>query len=208
MRNVALSDLISWRAFMAGEQVAVPQETLDPSDGEPRNGELVRVYHVGRPERGVILGAGLGYVVLRAPGASDPDNRAPRAPIVCVDFDGTLATRAGAAYPAVGEDLGGVYWLTQLQRRGCVLILSTCRDGEALERVCAWLDEHCPGLFAAVNEQAPVSSIQSRKLYADVYVDDRALGAPIKTYPDGRRSPHFDWGRAGPALLKLMEETR
>lgn len=97
--------------------------------------------------------------------------------IYAVDFDGCLCDEA---YPDIGKpnkDLIG--FLIQAQISGCKIILWTCRTGGALERAVEWCKGH--GLmFDAVNDD--VSDIKqhfvgsgNRKIYADVYIDDKAI---------------------------------
>ena len=91
---------------------------------------------------------------------------------VAVDFDGTLCTRA--PFPQIGapkEDL--IAWLIAQKCNGCELILWTCREGDALSAAIAWCADH--GLvFDAVNENPPSCGLKTRKVVADLYIDDRA----------------------------------
>ncbi len=125
--------------------------------------------------------------------------------IIGVDFDGTIVSHA---FPGIGEDLGGLFWLQTLKNMGCEFFLWTCRPGARLKEAEAWLEVRGYGeVFASVNEKTPHCPIPDdpRKVFANIYVDDRGLGAPIKIYADGQKAPHFDWGKAGPALVKMVE---
>lgn len=95
--------------------------------------------------------------------------------IIAVDFDGTLCTDC---YPKIGEANGRlIRTLKELQRVGDRIILWTCRQGQILEealRFCgAWGLE-----FDAVNENLPEIirryGSDSRKIYADIYIDDHS----------------------------------
>jgi len=95
--------------------------------------------------------------------------------IIAVDFDGTLCKDC---YPDIGEpNIGLIRLLKQMQQQGCRLILWTCRCGERLEEALFW----CRALeiqFDAVNENVK-EIIQkygsdSRKIYADMYIDDKS----------------------------------
>ena len=96
--------------------------------------------------------------------------------IIAVDFDGTLCENA---WPGIGEARGGVidYVLGQ-QMTGAKIILWTNRAGSRLEEALKWCAAR--GLaFDAVNENLP-EVVQrfggdTRKIYADEYLDDRAL---------------------------------
>lgn len=96
--------------------------------------------------------------------------------ILGIDFDGTLCEHK---YPEIGEP--NVYLINRLKRLrklGHKLILWTCRDGKPLEEAVAW----CKMFnleFDAINDDLPEIKASfkdhSRKVYADVYIDDRNI---------------------------------
>ena len=95
--------------------------------------------------------------------------------IVAVDFDGTLVEHV---YPGIGAPkIPVIERCKALKRFGHKLILWTCRDGEALEQAVAAMKLH--GLeFDAINENIPDENWPfptSKKVYADYYVDDKAV---------------------------------
>jgi hypothetical protein len=87
------------------------------------------------------------------------------------------------AWPAIGEPNGPLIdELTEYAAGGCKIILWTCRHDERLaEAVKA--AESFGIVFDAVNEN-PFSGYEdlgdTRKIYADLYVDDRALKVVAK----------------------------
>lgn len=95
--------------------------------------------------------------------------------IIAVDFDGTLCTDC---YPEIGiPNLELIYLIKQLRKQGSQIVLWTCRCGRKLEEAKSW----CEGFglqFDAVNENVPVIiekyGTDSRKIFADVYIDDKA----------------------------------
>ncbi len=95
--------------------------------------------------------------------------------IIAVDFDGTLCTDC---YPQIGmPNQRLIELLKVLQSHGCQLILWTCRCGKRLEEAVSWCEDY--GLqFDKINEN--VGEIlqkygsDSRKIYADVYIDDKS----------------------------------
>lgn len=104
-------------------------------------------------------------------GFLEPKKRKIRA----IDFDGTLFENK---WPGIGEpNLELIKYLINCRLHGDKLILWTCRSGEHLiDAVCAC---HKVGLqFDAINENLPETlewaGSDSRKIYADVYYDDRA----------------------------------
>ena len=97
--------------------------------------------------------------------------------IIAVDFDGTLCEDK---YPFIGRpntDL--IRLLRNAHRFGDKVILWTCRSGRHLSKAVSWCGSY--GLvFDAVNENLPEIIERyggdSRKIFADVYIDDRVSG--------------------------------
>ncbi len=97
--------------------------------------------------------------------------------IIAVDFDGTIVKHR---YPKIGEEIpfatDTLRLLIEDQHR---LILWTVREGELLEEAIAWCRERGVEFFA-VNRDYPEESEEhksfSRKLKADLFIDDRNLG--------------------------------
>lgn len=98
--------------------------------------------------------------------------------IIAVDFDGTIVEHK---YPAIGRELPfAIETLKKLRDERHKLILWTVREGELLEAALAFCRER--GLeFYAVNRDYPeeekgLNNHFSRKLKADIFIDDRNLG--------------------------------
>ena len=97
--------------------------------------------------------------------------------IIAVDFDGTIVTHE---YPNIGKELPfAVETLRQLQRDGHKIILWSVREGQLLEEAIEWC--RARGLeFYASNKDYPEETRQdkhySRKLKAELFIDDRNLG--------------------------------
>lgn len=97
---------------------------------------------------------------------------------IAVDFDGTIVEHR---YPGIGKEIPfAIETLKQLQRDRHRLILWTVREGRLLDEAVAFCRER--GLeFYAVNrdypeEEAERNNHYSRKLKADLFIDDRNLG--------------------------------
>ncbi len=96
---------------------------------------------------------------------------------IAVDFDGTIVKHR---YPAIGAELPfAIKTLQMLQSEGHRLILWTVREGKELDEAVAWCRER--GLeFYAVNKDFPEETMDnenySRKLKADLFIDDRSFG--------------------------------
>jgi len=95
---------------------------------------------------------------------------------IAVDFDGTIVENK---YPQIGEEkLFAIETLKELQKHGHQIILWTYRHGKELEEAIEFCRKK--GLeFYAVNKNYPEEiydeNIMSRKIYADIYIDDKNL---------------------------------
>lgn len=100
--------------------------------------------------------------------------------IIAVDFDGTIVEHK---YPQIGKPITfAIETLKELQKQDHIIILWTYRTGKYLDDAV----EYCrsKGLeFYAVNSNEPDDKFDietmSRKIYADVYIDDRNIGGLI-----------------------------
>jgi hypothetical protein len=95
---------------------------------------------------------------------------------IAVDFDGTIVEHQ---YPKIGKDLLFAFeTLKELQKHGALLILWTFRAGAELNEAI----DHCKlkGVeFYAINRNYPEEIYDdsiSRKINADVYIDDKNVG--------------------------------
>ena len=93
-------------------------------------------------------------------------------PIVAVDFDGTLSL--DSQYPNIGRFNTPLYEaLMKLRSIGWSIVLWTCREEKELKEALEWCANN--GLeFDAINENPPEVPFKSRKVVADMYIDDRA----------------------------------
>ncbi|SRR6056297_2916519 len=96
--------------------------------------------------------------------------------IIAVDFDGTIVEHA---YPEIGKPkLFAFETLKELQKQGYRLILWTYRAGKELDEAVEFCRNN--GIeFYAVNKNYPEEEFDSgisRKINADIYIDDRNLG--------------------------------
>lgn len=98
--------------------------------------------------------------------------------VIAVDFDGTIVEHR---YPAIGKELPfAIETLCKLAKEGHRLILWTVREGKCLDEAIEFCRSR--GLeFYAVNRDYPEEEQErnnhfSRKLKADLWIDDRNLG--------------------------------
>ena len=125
---------------------------------------------------------------------------------VAVDFDGTLVD---CRYPDVGAEVpGAVTWLRKLQEAGASLILWTMRSGRTLEDAVTWCESRGIRLFGVNVNPTQEWWTASPKAYAHVYVDDAAVGCPLRINPRAGGWPMVDWDVVGPAVWQEFCEAR
>ncbi|HSH50611.1 MAG TPA: hypothetical protein VK982_02705 [Bacteroidales bacterium] len=95
---------------------------------------------------------------------------------IAVDFDGTIVDHE---YPEIGKPkLFAFETLKALHDKGALLIMWTFRAGKELEEAVEFCKKN--GVeFYAVNKNYPEETFDnsiSRKINADIYIDDRNLG--------------------------------
>ena len=97
---------------------------------------------------------------------------------IAVDFDGTIVTHE---YPNIGKELPfATDTLKLLMKEGHQLILWSVREGELLDQAIDWCRER--GIeFYAINKDYPEETLGnnnhfSRKIKADIFIDDRNIG--------------------------------
>ena len=99
--------------------------------------------------------------------------------VIAVDFDGTIVKHK---FPSIGKEIPfAIKTLKLFQGKGHKLILWTYRSGKDLDKAVRFCEKR--GLhFHAINnnfEGEEFDNSYSRKIYADLYIDDRnILGIP------------------------------
>jgi Bacterial dnaA protein helix-turn-helix len=98
--------------------------------------------------------------------------------IIAVDFDGVIARDDN--WPQIGNMiLGAKEAISKLREDGNFIIVNTCRSNGDLVSAINWMLENGIG-FDLVNENHPdhvkMFDYNSRKIFADIYIDDRNLG--------------------------------
>ena len=137
--------------------------------------------------------------------------------VIAIDFDGTCVSHE---FPKVGKDIGAVPVLRKLVERGHKLILHTMRgDGQSfyggelckmedvknkvnpvamsvLDDAVQWFCNNNIPLYGINNNPQQKHWTDSKKVFAHMYIDDSALGIPLKYDEDGSVSrPYVDWVR-------------
>lgn len=112
--------------------------------------------------------------------------------IIAVDFDGTCVEHE---YPEVGMDVeGAVDVLKALRANGHRIILFTMRSGSKLDAALRWFKERKIELWGINENPEQKEWTSSPKVFADLYIDDSAVGCPIM-FVDGARRPMVNWAK-------------
>ena len=122
--------------------------------------------------------------------------------IIAVDFDGILCENK---FPEIGSpNYEMISMIRQLIDNGHEVVLWTTRNGQELEAATNWCEDY--GLhFCNINGPAPSNAAEykdkypteSRKVYADIYVDDHNA--------EFLRSPMNGYSAMG-NLIKILKE--
>lgn len=123
--------------------------------------------------------------------------------LIAVDFDGTIVDDK---YPAIGKPKPFAFeTLKMLVSDGHRLILWTYRHGSKLEEAVAFLKENGVEIYAvnrSYPEEASHPSDVSRKIHADLFIDDRNFGGfpgwgPIYQELSPEKTPVETLGKKG-----------
>ena len=123
-----------------------------------------------------------------------------------IDFDGTCVTHE---FPEVGKNIGAATVLRMLCENGHKLILYTMRSdrpestannnpeiqdvtGMFLQEAVKWFSENNIPLYG-IQHNPNQGWTTSPKCYAHLYIDDAALGAPLKFDSTLSNRPFIDW---------------
>lgn len=97
--------------------------------------------------------------------------------VIAVDFDGTIVEHK---YPKIGKEFPfAIETLKKLQQEHHRIILWSVREGKLLQDAIDFCNQRGLKFYAANSnyaEETPESTYYSRKLKADLFIDDRNLG--------------------------------
>lgn len=110
--------------------------------------------------------------------------------IIGIDFDGTCVTHD---YPNVGKDIGAVPILKELSELGHQFVLNTMRSGKELQDAVDWFNSNGIPLYGVNENPTQKQWTTSPKVYAHLYIDDAALGCPLKINRELSNRPFVDW---------------
>ena len=121
--------------------------------------------------------------------------------VIAIDFDGTCVTHA---FPKIGEDIGAIPVLKALVDKGHKLILYTMRDRKTVTEAEEWFSKNGIPLYSTNCNPYQHKWSMSSKVYAHLYIDDAALGIPLKFDRSISDRPFVDWDKVK-QLLKDRE---
>ncbi|HAQ21131.1 MAG TPA: hypothetical protein DCR40_18140 [Prolixibacteraceae bacterium] len=110
--------------------------------------------------------------------------------ILAIDFDGTIAVDR---FPEIGKPIPQAFdTLSHFKAAGHKLILWTCREDSPGRKYLTEAIEFCRNYgieFDAVNDNLPDAPFcdkgNSRKVYADYYIDDKSMFPLWEAYAGG-----------------------
>jgi len=111
--------------------------------------------------------------------------------IVAIDFDGTIVEHR---YPAVGAPVPGALDVMRKINKNPnnKIILYTMRSGVELQEAVDYLESNGIKLYGVNNNPDQHKWTKSPKAYAELYIDDAALGCPLVCFGDYKK-PYVDW---------------
>lgn len=125
---------------------------------------------------------------------------------ICIDFDGTCVTHE---FPSIGKDIGAIPVLKELVKNNHKLILFTMRSnmkdvksldynihsqsGNYLDEAVKWFKNNKIPLYGINVNPDQITWTESPKAYGQLYIDDAALGIPLKYNINISERPFVDW---------------
>jgi hypothetical protein len=117
---------------------------------------------------------------------------------IAIDFDGTCTTHD---YPRIGADIGAIPVLKKLVEAGHRLILYTMRSKDDLQDAVNWFAKNDIPLYGIGRNPTQSEWTTSRKCYAQLYIDDAALGCPLTANTNISPRPFVDWKKVEKYLV-------
>lgn len=129
--------------------------------------------------------------------------------VISVDFDGTCVTHE---YPFIGKSIGAEVVLREIENAGHKIILLTMRDSyksvkryntDVLKDAVKWFKINGIQLYGINENPTQTNWSKSRKVYADIYIDDQFLGCPVSQNAEISSRPFVDWVEVARKLTLL-----
>ena len=134
--------------------------------------------------------------------------------IISVDFDGTCVTHD---FSNTGKDIGAEIVLKSLVDAGHKIICVSMRSKEqsitmnvdTINGISEWFKNNNIDLYAINDNPSQEAWSKSRKIYANIYIDDQFLGCPLQYNKEYSERVFVDWYIVTKILVKsgfLTEE--
>jgi len=120
--------------------------------------------------------------------------------VINIDFDGTVVTHD---YPKIGKNIGSIPVLKRLVKEGHQLIIFTMRSGKYLDDAVKWFEDNQIPLYGIQTNPTQKTWTDSPKSYAELMIDDSALGAPLKYDNSISDRPFIDWVIVEKLMLRM-----
>lgn len=117
-----------------------------------------------------------------------------------IDIDGTVFTHD---YPNIGRDIGAVPVLKALTNNGHKLIIFTMRDGKELQEAVDWFGQNDIPVYGVQSNPTQKRWTKSPKSYAQLMIDDSALGCPLKFDEKLSTRLFVDWEKVKEMLIGM-----
>lgn len=138
--------------------------------------------------------------------------------IVAIDFDGTIVDHR---FPEIGGEVPGAFAaMKEFQKAGAQLILWTMRsdmrstgvsdeghkaDRDYLGEAVEFCRERGVEFWGVNQSPGQESWSTSPKQYAHIYIDDAALGCPLRENPRMGGKSFVDWSIVGPKVMEKIQ---
>lgn len=116
---------------------------------------------------------------------------------ICIDFDGTCVSHE---FPEIGKDIGAVPILKKIVDAGHDIILYTMRgrprnlgERDTLQEAIDWFNKNNIPLYDINNNKTQWRWTTSKKIFANLYIDDMLLGAPLVMNKLISDRPYINW---------------
>lgn len=123
---------------------------------------------------------------------------------IIIDCDGTVMSHE---FPNIGNDIGAVEVLKELTDSGHRLILFTMRSdsfrGNYLTEAVNWFKENNIPLYGIQKNPTQHLWTTSPKAYGNYFIDDAAIGTPLKTDLSISSRPFVDWVKMREILVEM-----
>ncbi len=127
--------------------------------------------------------------------------------IIGCDFDGTVVTHS---WPNIGKDIGAVPVLKKIVANGHRIMIWTLRGNppiqgrDTLAEAVKWYADNDIPVWGVNENPAQKASgwTNSNKQEADIFIDDVALGCPLKYDATMSRNPFVDWVKVEEMLIE------